>query len=134
MEIEVDPQSTVPLYQQLRDRVVELIGAGQLRRGDGLASVRSLAGAFRINPATVGKGYDLLRSQGLVATNAKSGTFVARDRESGPPTAAFVDDWTQRLVTLLAEGRAQGLNEHAVLAACRRTSSLLEEGRTGSDQ
>lgn len=76
----------VPIYQQIRDRIVEAIGRGGLRRGDALASVRQLAGAFAINPATVAKAYDLLRAEGLVATNAKSGSFVADDRDTSVPT------------------------------------------------
>lgn len=101
----------VPIYQQIRDRIVEAIGRGGLRRGDALASVRQLAGAFAINPATVAKAYDLLRAEGLVATNAKSGSFVADDRDTSVPTDSFRADFTSRLTTLLAEGRARGLSD-----------------------
>ncbi|GAA2183943.1 GntR family transcriptional regulator [Brooklawnia cerclae] len=128
MEIELDPLSPVPLYQQVRDRIVELIAMGQLARGTGLASVRSLAGAFRINPATVAKGYDLLRTEGLVVSNAKSGTFIARGRDSEPAQAYFVTEWRQRLITLLAEGRAKGLTEADLISICREVTARLEAG------
>lgn len=109
MDLSLDPYSEVPLYQQLRDQIVLGIAAGGLRRGDALASVRRLAGAFGVNPATIAKGYDLLRSEGLVATNAKSGTFIARDRSSGPPATTYASAWQPRLRTVLAEARAQGM-------------------------
>ncbi|WP_409484514.1 GntR family transcriptional regulator [Arsenicicoccus dermatophilus] len=125
MEIEIDPLSATPIYQQIRDQVVEAIGSGRLRRGDALASVRSVAGAFGINPATVAKAYDLLRSEGLVATNAKSGTFVARDVTMTTPSEAFVEDWTARPHTLLAEGRAQGLTGDRVLGLTTATTRKL---------
>jgi DNA-binding transcriptional regulator YhcF (GntR family) len=129
VDIEIDPLSSVPIYQQLRDRLVEGIAAGELGRGDGLASVRSLAGAFGINPATVVKAYDLLRAEGFVATNAKSGSFVVRDRESGEPDQAVLELWTARLKTLLAEGRARGLSPAQILGACQQIVDGLERRR-----
>lgn len=129
MDIEIEPLSPVPIYQQIRDRIVEGIASGRLARGDGLASVRSLAGALRTNPATVAKAYDQLRAEGLVATNAKSGSFIARDRESGQPEKSFVGDWTDRLTTLLAEGRAQGLPAERVLESCAGILEGFSSGR-----
>jgi DNA-binding transcriptional regulator YhcF (GntR family) len=116
MQIDIDPTSPSPLYQQLRDRVVEAIAAGRLRPGDGLASVRQLAVAFGINVATVAKGYDMLRAEGLIRTNRKSGSVVARGPESGAADERFAPEWTERARTLLAEATAQGLTRDEVLA------------------
>lgn len=118
--------SPVPIYQQIRDRIEEAIGRGGLRRGDALASVRQLAGAFAINPATVAKAYDLLRAEGLVATNAKSGSFVADDRDTSVPTDSFRADFTSRLTTLLAEGRARGLSDAVLRSLADGVADALE--------
>ena len=126
MDITLDPLSTVPLYQQIRDRVVEAIGRGELRRGDALASVRQLAGAFAINPATVSKAYDQLRSEGLVATNAKSGSFVAMDRDTAVAPPDYLAGFESRLNTLLAEGRARGLSRAALRETCDRVMECLD--------
>jgi GntR family transcriptional regulator len=130
MDIEVDPLSEVPIYQQIRDRIVEAIASGRLVRGSGLASVRSLAAAFAINPATVAKAYDQLRHEGLVATTRKSGSMVARDHASGPPGPDFVNAWSIRLRTLLAEGRAYGLSDDDVVAVCRAQLATFETKET----
>jgi GntR family transcriptional regulator len=127
MQIEIDPLSDVALYQQLRDRVVEGIARGELRVGDQLVPVRVLAAQFGINVATVGKGYELLRSEGLVRTNRTAGTMVARaPRElsgSGGPSslpgvgawsAVAREGWEHRLATVLAEGVAQGERDAAI--------------------
>ena len=118
MDIIIDPLSEVPIYQQIRDRVVEAIAAGDLTHGQALASVRSVSSAFGINPATVAKAYELLRVEGLILTNVRSGSTVARDPASGVPGAEFVDGWRQRLHTVLAEARAQGLPSDAILSNC----------------
>jgi DNA-binding transcriptional regulator YhcF (GntR family) len=129
MEIELDPLSEVPIYQQLRDRMVEAIASGRLRPGDQLESVRRLAVAFGINVATVGKGYDLLRQEGLIVTNHKSGSVVARGPLSGPAAASFGDEWSPRLATLLAEAVAQGLSRSEIAA---RVDTILDAFAAGA--
>jgi Predicted transcriptional regulators len=109
MQIEVDPVSSAPIYQQIRDRIVEAVASGQLTPGDQLASVRQLAVAFGINVATVAKAYDALRQEGIIRTNHKSGSVVVRGPQSGAPDADFLEHWMPRLTTLLAEAVVQGL-------------------------
>lgn len=142
MQIEIDPVSEVPLYQQLRDRVVEGIAAGRLRPGDRLAPVRQLAGQFGINIATVGKGYDLLRGEGLVRTNRTAGSVIARGPRADDRRGAQWDDasrtsWKARLTTVLAEAVAQGEADDVVLEtaggilagfAAERDGARAEEG------
>ncbi|AVT34656.1 GntR family transcriptional regulator [Plantactinospora sp. BB1] len=132
MIIEVDPNSEVPIYQQLRDRVVEAIASGALREGSPLPSTRALATDFGINFHTVNKGYDLLRQQRLLRINRKSGAVVLRDAHSGPPAPEFVADWTGRATTLLAEATAHGLTREEVLEICRTVLTTFDEGQEES--
>jgi DNA-binding transcriptional regulator YhcF (GntR family) len=115
----IDLTSDVPIYHQIRDQVVEAIAAGQLVEGGGLPSTRQLAVDLGVNFHTVNKGYDLLRQQGLLRLNRKSGAVVARDPGSGGPEAGFVDSWSTRLRTLLAEAVAHGFGHRAVLDICQ---------------
>jgi DNA-binding transcriptional regulator YhcF (GntR family) len=130
MQIEIDPLSDVALYQQLRDQVVEGIARGELQVGDQLVPVRGLAAQFGINIATVGKGYELLRNEGLVRTNRTAGTVVARAPRATPDAAgpdalpgvgewdaSARDAWLARLAIVLAEGVAQGEQDAAIAAA-----------------
>lgn len=111
MQIEIDPQSDAPIYQQLRDRTVEAIADGSLAPGTQLAPVRQVALAFGINVATVSKAYDALRREGFIRTNHKSGSVVARGPQVPLAGEAFRASWTARLRTLLAEAIANGLSE-----------------------
>ncbi len=115
MQIEIDPQSAVPIYQQIRDRVVEAIACGELAEGDQLSSVRQLAVDFGINVATVAKAYDLLRSEGLIRTNHKSGSVIARGPGGGPADPTYVAEWTTRLTTLLAEAVTRGVADRDIV-------------------
>jgi len=113
--LSVDLASEVPIYQQLRDRIVEAIADGVLIEGSPLPATRALAADFGINFHTVNKAYDLLRQQGLIRLNRGTGAVVT-------PTAAdppFRAEWTAKARTLLAEAVAKGLPADEVLATCR---------------
>ena len=121
MILSIDLSSDVPIYQQIRDRVVEAIATGELAEGSPLPSTRQLAADLAINFHTVNKGYDLLRQEGLLRLNRKSGAVVQRDARTGPPVGGFTEEWQARLRTLLAEAVAHGVGAPAVLAACEAT-------------
>lgn len=133
MIIELDLAGEVPIYQQLRDRIVEAIAAGSLAEGSQLPSTRQLATDFGINFHTVNKGYDLLRQQGLLRLNRKSGAVVQRDARSGPPSDDVVADWTARARTLLAEAAAHGASESDVLDSCQRILAGFRAGQGEND-
>src|ERR1700689_1416736 len=85
MLLSVEPDGPVPIYQQIRDRIVEAIAGGRQPAGSGLPSTRQLAVDLGVNFHTVNKSYDLLRQEGLLRLNRKSGAVVQRDAGTGPP-------------------------------------------------
>jgi GntR family transcriptional regulator len=118
----VDLSSDVPIYQQLRDRVVEAIARGDLTEGSSLPATRTLAADFGINFHTVNKAYELLRLQGLIRLNRKTGAVVITSAADD----AFRADWTARARTLLAEAVAVGMPADEAQAIC---GSLLDSFR-----
>ncbi|MCH7501848.1 MAG: GntR family transcriptional regulator [Proteobacteria bacterium] len=74
----MDPRwnEDLPIYRQLRDRVVAMILEGVLGDGDALPSVRNVAAEYRLNPLTVLKGYQELVDEGLVEKKRGRGMFV----------------------------------------------------------
>jgi GntR family transcriptional regulator len=91
----MDPQwdESVPIYRQLRDRVVAMILEGALKEGDPLPSVRSVAAEFRLNPLTVLKGYQQLVDEQLVEKRRGLGMFV-----SAGASKALMKDERQRFL------------------------------------
>ncbi|TDE27321.1 GntR family transcriptional regulator [Nonomuraea mesophila] len=123
MNLHLDLDSEVPIYQQIRDRVVEAIARGEAVEDDPLPSTRRLAADFGINFHTVTKAYDLLKHEGVIRVNRKSGAVVRRDPSSGPPEPGFVADWEERVRVLLAEAIVQGLGRDEVVHRCRTVLS-----------
>ncbi|MDP9869348.1 MULTISPECIES: GntR family transcriptional regulator [Streptosporangium] len=127
MQLTLDLDSEVPIYQQIRDRIVEAIARRQAREGDPLPSTRQLAADFGVNFHTVNKAYDLLRQQGVIRINRKSGAVVRRDADTGPPEAPFIDDWEERMRVLLAEATVHGMDRQDVLRRCEALLIGFEE-------
>lgn len=82
-EISIDifalpPQAgKAPMYQQLAERIQELVTTGSLHPGDALPSSRALASALGISRKTVVTAYDRLVYAGWVEGKDRVGLFIA---------------------------------------------------------
>src|SRR2546429_9714557 len=108
MLLSIEPDGPVPIYQQIRDRIVEAIARGRQPAGSALPPIRQLAVDLGVNFHTVNKGYDLLRQEGLLRLGRKSGAGVRRDAGSGPPDPDWAPGWAGPVRTPLAEAAAPG--------------------------
>lgn len=125
MVISVDKLSDTPLYLQLRDSVITGIAAGELRPGDALPSVRSLAEDLGINLHTVNKAYATLRDEGYVIMLGRRGAYVAdvpADPAAGMGEGALAD----ALAKLATEFKASGGTREAFLEAAERAAGDLD--------
>jgi GntR family transcriptional regulator len=80
--LKIEASSAVPIWSQIEEGVRHRVAVGELAPGTALASVRDLARALRVNPATVAKAYQRLADQGVLEVRRGSGTFVSES----PPT------------------------------------------------
>jgi GntR family transcriptional regulator len=102
----MDPKwnEDLPIYRQLRDRVVAMILEGVLVDGDALPSVRNVAAEYRLNPLTVLKGYQELVDEGLVEKKRGRGMFVtdgAQKQLLKDERQRFLDkEWPQVVATI----------------------------------
>lgn len=74
---QVNPAAALPIYRQIVDQVRREVAGGQLKPGDELPSVRSVAVQHAINPMTVSKAYSLLEAEGLLVRKRGMGMAVA---------------------------------------------------------
>ncbi|KAA3646533.1 MAG: GntR family transcriptional regulator [Chloroflexi bacterium] len=76
MNIEINFQSHVPIYSQVKDQIRHLINTGELQPGDQLPTVRQLAADLRVNFNTVARAYRQLDDDGIISTQHGRGTFI----------------------------------------------------------
>ncbi len=71
-----DWREDVPIYRQIKDRVIAAILDGSMREGEAIPSVRTVAVDFQVNPLTVSKAYQELADEGIVERRRGLGMFV----------------------------------------------------------
>lgn len=121
MLLKFDFGSNVPIYMQLRNQVVIAIAEGRLTPGEQLPTIRALAEESGINMMTVSKAYQLLKQEGYITTDRRSGAVVMpRAGERSLST-----DSLNALRLCVSELRLAGASLEKVLELCRK---MYEEG------
>lgn len=114
MLFRLDFQSAVPIYRQIRDQVVLAVAKGEIAPGEHLPTTRALAEDAGINVMTVSKAYQLLKAEGYLAADRRSGAVICAPHRAGALTA----DQQDRLRLLAGEARLAGLTQEEFLAQC----------------
>lgn len=94
---EVDHESSLPPWLQLRKRLVFLIDSGYYKPSDQLPKIRELAVEISLNFNTVNKAYLSLQSDGYLKSIRGKGMFVAdplpcSEARSSKDLEAILDD------------------------------------------
>ena len=110
MIIKIDFNSNEALYVQLRNQIVLGIATAQLREGDSLPSVRQLADEIGINMHTVNKAYTVLKQEGFIRLDRRSGAVIAVDVNK----LAALEDLRGQMKVLLAKARCKNISKEEV--------------------
>lgn len=121
---EVDEESTVPLWAQLRKRIVALIGSGYFKPGDQLPKIRELAVDLSINFNTVNKAYLSLQTDGYLKSVRGKGVFVTDIAATS--AAGEVGEVEAVLDDCLRACRALGLSYDEAVSRMRVRASRLK--------
>ena len=113
--LDVDPTSAIPIWRQIEDGMRRLVASGRLAPGSAVPSVRELAKALRVNPATVSKAYRRLTEAGLLAVRRGEGTFVAK---------LDSDELARQRRLLLHDGAAAFIRVAASVGASRQEATV----------
>ncbi|MDR4887375.1 GntR family transcriptional regulator [Fredinandcohnia sp. QZ13] len=81
MIIRIEPESEIPIYQQITNQIIEGIARGSIQRGDSLPSVRTFAADLGINMHTVNKSYHQLEKKGIIRIMPKSGAVISSPQD-----------------------------------------------------
>lgn len=86
-----------PIYEQIKDKIKDLIIRGVLKEGEKIPSVREMAASLAINPNTIQKAYKDLENEGYIYSLRAKGSFVA------PQSEAAREDKRKKLYEQLSE-------------------------------
>ena len=109
LPLQLQPESHIPLYIQLRDQLKALVHTGDLRPGDRIPASRELAGQLGVHRTTVANAYAELESEGLIQGHVGRGTFIRGNGKrleiSRPAPAVLGGNGEVRWESLFADER-----------------------------
>lgn len=117
MIISINDGSDVPIYQQIRNQIVLGISDGRLAPGEQLPTVRGLAEEIGINSMTVNKAYQLLKQEGYIVADRRSG---ARVRETFNGKEGLSVEAEETLQRIISEAKIAGMTEGEFWEICKR--------------
>lgn len=100
MEIIISSNTSKPIYEQITSQMKAMIMSGELKTGDPIPSMRSLAKTIHVSVITVQKAYEDLTRDGFIETTVGQGSFVAAQNKD------FIQEEQQKRV-----------EEHLMIAA-----------------
>lgn len=107
----------VPIYIQLREQILALIGRGLLKPGTQVPTMRQVAVALKIDLNTVQRAYAELEREGVLSKQRGVGTFVT---DAAPPprnTKKQAQDFAARIA---AQAKGQGIPLEDLIEALTR--------------
>ncbi len=111
MEIIISSNTDKPIYEQITSQIKAMIMSGELKTGESIPSMRTLAKTIHVSVITVQKAYEDLARDGFITTTVGRGSFVAAQNKD------FIQEEQQKRV-----------EEHLVQAAdIARTNGISLE-------
>ena len=77
MRIIISNSSRTPIYEQIKNTIINQIMTDELSSGEILPSIRALAKDIKISVMTIKKAYDELETEGYIKTVPGKGSFVS---------------------------------------------------------
>ena len=121
--IELDMNSSTPIYVQLRNQIVMGIGRGELKLGESLPTVRQLAQDIGVNTMTVNKAYQILKTEGYIKIDRRHGAIVSDNIDMD---IVFREKLENELELLLAEAAINGMDKNDFLSMCNEIYSKIK--------
>lgn len=73
----IDTRSRIPIYEQLKDQILNLVRLGILVSDEQLPSIRGVAAQTGVNVNTVKRAFQELESEGIIYSVVGRGSFVS---------------------------------------------------------
>jgi len=128
MFLQIQFESEIPIYQQIKNQIIRGIAVGELKLGEDLPSVRQLASDIGINFHTVNKVYNQLKQEGWVVIHRKSGVMINPDLNVYK-TPGYMETLDELLKITTAEAYLRGVTKEEFIALIEKNYEKYQSGR-----
>jgi len=124
MYLRINYQSGEAIYRQIVEQVKYKVASEELTPGERLPSIRELAKQLKINPRTVVKAYEELRSAGLAVMRQGQGVFITDNQATLPEEVRKkqIEDMSRRL---FAEASRLGASSEEIIKIIKQTAKNM---------
>jgi len=119
----LDFDTTKPLYLQLAETVEDDILKGIFEEDAQIPSTTEISMNFKINPATAGKGINLLVDEGILYKKRGVGMFVCADAKEKIFQKRKKDFYENYIITLLNEAKKLKITKEEIIIMLRKECS-----------
>ncbi|MDR0963353.1 MAG: GntR family transcriptional regulator [Clostridium sp.] len=130
--IALDYRDKRPIYEQVADKLSQLIVCGALSSNTRMPSVRSLALELSVNPNTIQRAYAQLEQDGYLYTVVGRGNYVTHEQEWKASKQKSILD---ALKSLLHEAHLASLSKEEIVALLDeeyvQQETLSDDGHAG---
>lgn len=123
---QLDLRSRTPIYEQVMEKLKELIIREVVEADEQLPSVRALAKQLSINPNTIQKAYRELEHQGYIYSIPGKGKFVAP--QSDATNKEKVKKMKQELIKLISEALYLGIKKEDIFELIQIAEQAVKGG------
>ena len=96
----------IPIYVQLREQILAMVGRGALKPGAQIPTMRQVAVALKIDLNTVQRAYAELEREGVLSKQRGVGTFVT---DTAPPPRNAKKQVQDLAARVAAQAKGQGI-------------------------
>ena len=108
----IDPVSRTPIFEQIKEQIINLINTGELKTDDRLPSIRQLASDLDLNVNTVKRTFQELEEQQVTYSIPGKGVFVSK---TAVANEIVLSEAENELTRILASSKARGITLERVI-------------------
>ncbi len=108
MRIVLSYQSSIPIYEQIKEQIKASILSGELAEGMQLPSIRQLARDLKVSVITTTRAYSDLELEGFLQTVPGKGSYV-KGIDSDLVKAKYLNETKDVLASAIKLGKMAGL-------------------------
>ena len=118
LKINILPQGTLAIYEQIVMQMKNAIVSGELTNGEALPSIRSLAAELKVSGITTKRAYEELEKEGLIRSVAGKGFYVCEYNTDYLREKQLVM-LEKRISEIIYEAKTAGLSEEELIEMVR---------------
>ena len=108
----IDIRSRTPIFEQIKEQIINLINIGELKPDDKLPSIRQLASDLDLNVNTVKRAFQELETERVTYSIPGKGIFVSPEAKANK----IVQEGAEKELTrILTSSKAKGITLERVI-------------------